>query len=67
MIEEGTKIVEEMLRTWASKSTDDGEDIVMDDDDVSPEEQLEELRRCVEQFRPRIESNAWAQGLLASL
>ncbi|RDX54685.1 DNA mismatch repair protein [Lentinus brumalis] len=67
VIEEGTKIVEEMLRTWASKSTDDGEDIVMDDDDVSPEEQLEELRRCVEQFRPRIEGNAWAQGLLASL
>ncbi|RPD65678.1 DNA mismatch repair protein [Lentinus tigrinus ALCF2SS1-7] len=67
VIEEGTKIIEEMLRTWASKSTHDGEDVVMDDDDVSPEEQLDELRRCVEQFRPRIESNAWAQGLLASL
>ena len=67
VVEEGTKIIEEMLHAWASKSAHDGEDVVMDDDDVSPEEQLEELRRCVEQFRPRIESNPWAQSLLAAL
>ena len=60
--------MEEMLRAWASsQSGHDGEDVVMGDEDASPEEQLEELRRCVEQFRPRIESNAWAQNLIASL
>ncbi|KAI0746952.1 DNA mismatch repair protein [Daedaleopsis nitida] len=67
VVEEGTKLVEEMLRAWVAKSGLDGEDIVMGDEEASPEEQLEELKRCVEQFRPRIESNAWAQGILASL
>ena len=67
VVEEGTKIVEEMLRAWTSRSDHDGEDVVMANDDLSPEEQLEELKRCVEQFRPRIESNPWAQSLLASL
>ncbi|TBU61130.1 DNA mismatch repair protein [Dichomitus squalens] len=67
VVEEGTKIVEEMLRAWTSKSGHDGEDVVMADDDASPEEQLEELKRCVERFRPKIESNPWAQSLLASL
>ena len=56
-----------MLRAWSRDSADDGEDVVMRDEDASPEEQLEELRRCVEQFRPRIESNPWAQSLLAAL
>ena len=64
---EGTKIVEELLLAWSSKSTNDGEDIVMGDEEVPPEDQLEELRRCVEQFRPRIESTPWAQSLVASL
>lgn len=59
--------MEEMLRAWAAKSGQDGEDVVMGDEDASPEEQLEELKRCVEQFRPKIESNPWAQSLLASL
>lgn len=68
-MEEGTKIVEELLRAWAASSGNDGEDVVMADAsaDLSPEEQLAELRRCVEQFRPQIESNAWAQSLIASL
>ncbi|OBZ78347.1 DNA mismatch repair protein msh-2 [Grifola frondosa] len=68
VIEEGTKIVEELLRTWASNTSGhDGEDVVMMDDDASPDAQLEELRRCVEQFRPRIEGNPWVQRVLASL
>ena len=69
VVEEGTKIVEEMLRAWASSGPGhDGEDVVMgDEEEATPEEQLEELRRCVEQFRPRIEGNAWAQSLIASL
>ena len=67
MVEEGTKLVEEMLRAWASKTGHDGEDVVMGVEEASPEEELEELKRCVEQFRPQIESNAWAQSLIASL
>ncbi|PIL27652.1 hypothetical protein GSI_10804 [Ganoderma sinense ZZ0214-1] len=67
VVEEGTKLVEEMLRAWASKTGHDGEDVVMGDEEASPEEQLEELKSCVEQFRPRIESNLWAQSVLASL
>ncbi|KAI9065630.1 DNA mismatch repair protein [Trametes sanguinea] len=68
VVEEGTRIVEELLRTWAeTQSGNDGEDVVMADEDSSPEAQLEELKRCVEKFRPQIESNPWAQHVLTSL
>ncbi|KAI0777272.1 DNA mismatch repair protein [Trametes elegans] len=68
VVEEGTQIVEELLRTWAAAQPGhDGEDVVMGDEEADPDAQLEELRRCVEQFRPRIESNPWAQSVLASL
>ncbi|KAG0708032.1 DNA mismatch repair protein [Suillus ampliporus] len=62
--EEGIQIIEELLKKWASESSTDDEDVMMDD--VSPEAQLTELRRCVEEFRPRIEHNAWVQSLLTS-
>lgn len=65
MTEEGIRIVEELLRKWSQSTSTDGEDVVMED--VSPEAQLEELRRCVEEFRPQIERNAWVQSLIASL
>lgn len=58
--------MEELLRSWAKTAETDGEDAVMSDD-LSPEEQLEELRRCVDVFRPRIEGNAWVQSLMVSL
>jgi DNA mismatch repair protein MSH2 len=64
VMEEGIQIVEELLRTWAESGTD-GEDVVMDD--VSADTQLEELRRCAEAFRPRIEGNAWVQSMISSL
>ncbi|CCL99791.1 uncharacterized protein FIBRA_01813 [Fibroporia radiculosa] len=69
VIEEGTKIIEDLLRTWASHvSEHDGEDVVMSDaEDASHVAQLEELKKCVEQFRPQIESNPWVQNVLASL
>ena len=35
--------------------------------DDSPEAQVKELCKCMEQFRPQIESNAWVQRVLASL
>ncbi|KAH9933894.1 DNA mismatch repair protein [Fomitopsis serialis] len=69
VVEEGTKIIEELLRTWAANtSQEDGEDIVMaDTDDSVASAQLAQLKKCVEQFRPQIEGNAWVQSVLASL
>ncbi|KAJ7512587.1 muts domain V-domain-containing protein [Mycena galericulata] len=63
--DQGIKIVEELLSTWAAERAEDGEDVVMIDD--SPEAQLEELKRCVAQFQPRIESNPWLISVLGSL
>ncbi|KAG2066034.1 DNA mismatch repair protein [Suillus decipiens] len=62
--EEGIQIIEELLKKWASESSADDEDVVMDN--VSHETQLAELRQCVEEFRPRMEQNAWVQSLLTS-
>ncbi|KZT68906.1 DNA mismatch repair protein [Daedalea quercina L-15889] len=69
VVEEGTKIIEDLLRTWvANASEKDGEDIVMSDDDPdSVAVQLAELKKCFEQFRPQIERNEWVQRALASL
>ena len=70
VVEEGNKLIEQLLRTWASKvSNDDSEDVDMDagEYDDSPEAQVEELRKCVEEFRPQIEDNQWVQRVLASL
>ncbi|KAL4078153.1 muts domain V-domain-containing protein [Scleroderma yunnanense] len=63
--EEGIRIVEELLRKWSQSTSTDGEDVVMED--ISPEAQLDELRRCVEDFQPRIKRNAWVQSLITSL
>ncbi|KAJ7089358.1 muts domain V-domain-containing protein [Mycena belliarum] len=63
--EEGIRIVEELLSTWANQPADDSEDIVMTDD--SAEAQLEELKRCVGRFAPRIEGNPWLVSVLGSL
>lgn len=68
-MEEGTKIVEEFLRTWASRQQNqDGEDVVMTDgEEDTPEAQMAELRKCFDEFRPRIEGNPWVQQVLSSL
>lgn len=64
---EGVEIMEEILRTWASKTSEqDGEDLVMSDDST-PEKQLEELRKCMESFQPQIEKNPWLQSVISSL
>ncbi|KZT28144.1 DNA mismatch repair protein [Neolentinus lepideus HHB14362 ss-1] len=64
----GIKIVEDLMRTWASRIPDelDGEDAVMSDNPL-PELQLEELKRCVQEFQPQIQANPWVQHLLATL
>ena len=74
IVEEGTALVEELLKTWSSTSSTSSalagsdEDVEMADDaEDDAEAQLATLRRCVEQFRPRLEGNAWVQQVLASL
>lgn len=72
VIEEGNALVEQFLRTWAVRvaQQDDG-DVVMGDDDgdenSAPEAQLEELEKCFEEFRHRLDGNPWAQRIVASL
>jgi hypothetical protein len=65
--EEGIKVVEDLLRTWTSATSEqDGDDIVMTDI-LSPEVQLEELKKCVQDFRPQIENNPWLRSLITAL
>lgn len=62
-IEQGIAIVRGLLGEWSS--TQDGEDVVMSDSD--PNVQFEDLQRCVERYRPQMESNPWLQSIIASL
>ncbi|KAJ7221858.1 DNA mismatch repair protein [Mycena haematopus] len=64
LTDEGIKLVDELLSTWANPPQD-GEDVVMTDD--SPQAQLEHLKRCVAEFQPRIEANPWLVSVLGSL
>ncbi|EEB98177.1 hypothetical protein MPER_02361 [Moniliophthora perniciosa FA553] len=66
--DEGIEIVEAVLRSWSSKKTSDGEDIVMLDSlEEDIDNQLGEVRRCVEELRPQIEGNAWLKKMLVGL
>lgn len=71
VVDEGTALVEELLKAWSNAiSAQDGEDVIMadgDDDNDDPEAQLAELRKCMAEFQPRLEGNAWVQQVLASL
>ncbi|KAF8480131.1 DNA mismatch repair protein [Russula ochroleuca] len=68
VIENGVQIVEELLKTWASRtpSAAQDEDVVMSDD-LSPEAQLAELKDCFSTYQGRMDNNPWVQSLLASL
>ena len=67
VIESGVQIVEELLKTWASRApAADDEDVVMADE-LSPEAQLAELKSCFSTYQERLENNPWVQSLLASL
>lgn len=58
--------MEELLRTWASRCENEDEDVIMDDD-LAAEADLAQLRKCVDQYRDRLEENPWIQSLLTSL
>lgn len=66
--EEGSKLVQDLMRSWAMQTSQDSEDVDMDvGDDDRAEEELSALRQCVEQYKDRIESNPWIQSLLTTL
>lgn len=68
VMEEGTKLIEQLLAEWSASQLDDGEDIAMagaDDDDT--EVQLQELRKCMDKYRPQLEANPWVRHVLQSL
>jgi len=70
VMEEGTAIITEFLRTWASRTEevdDDGDQVMMLPTHDYTERQVAELRRCFDEFKPRIEGNAWCQSVLSSL
>ena len=59
--QEGAKLIDEFLQTWASRTAGAKRAKRAD-----PEEELKELRAVVDEFRPRIEGNAWAAKVLES-
>lgn len=72
--EAGSKIITEFLKTWADRTAEydetEDDDAHMADADANEdavELQLAELRKCYEEFRPRIEGNAWCQSVIATL
>jgi DNA mismatch repair protein MSH2 len=69
VVSEGVALVEEMLRKWAGGAGigSDGDVEMSDASGSDAEAQLASLKACVEEYRDRIEGNAWVQGVLASL
>ena len=55
------------MKDWSSGGGLDGDDIVMSDENSTPESQLEELKRQYGKHQAEIEGNPWVQSLLGSL
>ncbi|OCB91766.1 DNA mismatch repair protein MSH2 [Sanghuangporus baumii] len=69
VIDEGSKLVEEILREWGqrcSASEQDGGDVIMDDDE-KVEKDIAVLKECIGKYQNQIEGNPWIQSLLATL
>ncbi|KAM6492493.1 DNA mismatch repair protein [Amanita muscaria] len=69
-VDEGVRIMEGLLRSWSSTVRNvggDSQDDMLVDNHDNPEQQLQELRQCVERFKPRIEQNEWLRSVLSSL
>ena len=67
VIESGVQIIEELLKTWASRAPVAADEDVVMADDLSPEAELAELKSCFSTYQERLENNSWVQSLLASL
>nr|WJN24902.1 MSH2 [Tranzscheliella williamsii] len=69
----GAALIEEFMKTWAERSAGpsaadaaEAEHEARKRSRPDPQAQLDQLKRTVEEFRPRIEANAWAAKVLAS-
>jgi len=68
VVDEGTKLVEQVMREWSSTLGEHDEDVMMIDvDDDDPAQQLDQLRQCFAKYRDRLEGNAWVKHLLSTL
>ncbi|KAG8940904.1 MutS-like protein [Tulasnella sp. 424] len=73
--DEGTQIVQEVLRDWVSRTsglgTMEGDgDVAMapsDAPEMLVEEQLDVLKKCFEEHRTKLESNPWCRTLIETL
>ncbi|KAF8962360.1 DNA mismatch repair protein [Flammula alnicola] len=67
VIESGIDTMEAFFRKWSSpKGQEDGDDVVMEDD-ASPDVQLGELKKHINELRPVIQSNPWLQSVITTL
>lgn len=63
--EEGMQIVEDVLRTWASRTaSQDAMDVDGEDGGFDVEAELAALHGCFEEFKPKMEGNKWVQAML---
>ncbi|KAF9788606.1 DNA mismatch repair protein [Thelephora terrestris] len=64
--EEGMQIVEDMLRTWTSRTaaSQDSMDVDEEGGEFDVDVELAALRSCFEEFKPKTEANAWVQSML---
>jgi len=66
---EGAALIDEFLKTWAartSQNSEQGEKGTKRPRTADPEAELQELRKVVDEFRPRIEANPWSAKVLES-
>jgi len=66
VIESGIAVMESFFANWSSSLGQDGDDIIMEGD-ASPDTQLEQLKKVVNDMRPLIESNSWLQSVITTL
>ena len=68
VIESGISAMETFFKNWSSSSGgEDGEDVIMGDDDTTPEAQLEALKKQIEALRPTVEGNPWLKSIITAL
>ncbi|TDL24664.1 DNA mismatch repair protein MSH2 [Rickenella mellea] len=66
VMEEGSKLIEELLQTWASQCASPDEDVIMDED-TAADKDVTILKKCVEQYHDQIQANPWIQSILTTL
>ncbi|KAF8310100.1 putative DNA mismatch repair protein MSH2 [Clavulina sp. PMI_390] len=67
-MDDGAKLVEEFLQSWAaSQSVQDGDDVVMEDADSQAARKLKSLQTCYAQYKDRLEANPWCMDIIESL